>query len=66
MGAELEEVEGLLDKLLMDVIVSGENPPFGIVAFPESLDDEEVWILIVGFLDDEEVWLLIVGFLDDI
>ena len=52
MGAELEDVEGLLDKLLMDVIVSGESPPFGIVALPESLDDEEVWILIVGLLDD--------------
>lgn len=52
MGAELEDVEGLLDELLMDVIVSGESPPFGIAVFPESLDDEEVWIVIVGFLDD--------------
>ena len=39
LGAELEEVEGLLEDET-GVILSGESPPFGIVVFPESLPFE--------------------------
>lgn len=54
LGAEFEEVEGLLDEDEMGVILSGESPPFGIVVFPESLpfedSGEDVWILMFGLL----------------
>lgn len=59
LGAEFEEVEGLLDEDEMGVILSDESPPFGIVVFPESLpfEGEDVWFLMFG---------LLVFFLDDI